>query len=184
MSCLGGTVASYAEFELSLNCTYSTDVYYLILHHAEVIFRVCVWASCSCQSCPAGMPGEDHWYRRLKAISGPAVCDCPVSFPSSSSSACFLSPSLVSSASRAPFLSFSPRASPLFLVTPALLHCVPGPFFMTHWVRSLARSFLSVWFCFYWRGIDFPPLKETSRLLTGLKLLNTWHMSSHLRRNY
>uniref|UniRef100_A0AAQ4R260 FMR1 autosomal homolog 1 n=1 Tax=Gasterosteus aculeatus aculeatus TaxID=481459 RepID=A0AAQ4R260_GASAC len=30
MSCLGGTVASYAEFELSLNCTYSTDFVFVL----------------------------------------------------------------------------------------------------------------------------------------------------------
>lgn len=63
-------VPSYdSDFELSLNCTYSTDGYYLIPHHAQAIFCMCMCEpAVPCQSWPAGMSGVGHWYRGLKKL--------------------------------------------------------------------------------------------------------------------
>lgn len=48
---------------------HETRVYYLTLHHAGAIFCMCLCVpAVPCQSWPAGMSGEGHWYRRLKKL--------------------------------------------------------------------------------------------------------------------
>lgn len=73
MWCLRSVVAGYD----SLNCTYSTDVYYLILHHAQAIFCVCVCVSQLLLVNPDQLVCQKRVTDTvdLKAISRPAVCN-------------------------------------------------------------------------------------------------------------
>lgn len=85
--------------------SYSTDVYYLILHHAEVIL-------CASEGSQLFLVNPDQLACQeritdtvdLQAISRPAVCNSRGFSPATSSPVCFLPPSLVSSAIRTPFL--------------------------------------------------------------------------------
>lgn len=89
MSYFADTVArNDSDLEVSLNGTFSTAGYYLILHHAQAIFCMCMCEpAVPCQSRPAGTAGVGHWYHGLKKlfldllpVQSHLLCVFPLSF--------------------------------------------------------------------------------------------------------